>query len=142
MKSSDLIPRDIPPVALPEGERTKATFADGSEAPNITVRPVKEPSLTEERFDPFTPFKTEPEKYSYRALNIRPQNMRTRIAEGWETIPGSEYGDLILGKLPKRELERREKKEEKKIFDRTHAAADRFKQDAAEMGVKTFEETR
>jgi hypothetical protein len=127
-------------VALPEGEKTKATFADGSEAPDISVRPVKEPTLAEAQFDPFTPYKTEPEKYSYRALNIRPQNMRTRQAEGWETIPGSEYGDLILGKLPLREMERRVKKEEKKIRDRTHAAADRFKQDAAEMGVKTFEE--
>ena len=102
--------------------------------------PRGKPSLTSDQFDPFKPYKTDEEKYSYRALNIRPQNMRTRLAEGWETVPDSEYGDLILARLPKEELDRRIEKEETKTKKRTNAAVDQFKIEAEKMGVKTFEE--
>ena len=102
--------------------------------------PMAKPSLTNDQFDPFKPFKTDEEHYSYRALNIRPQNMRTRLAEGWETIPESEYGDLILAKIPKGELDRRITKEEMKTKQRSHAAVDQFKVEAEKMGVKTFED--
>jgi len=102
--------------------------------------PVAKPSLCSDQFDPFKEFKTEPEKYAYRALNIRPQNMRTRLAEGWETIPETEFGDLILAKIPIGEHERRINKEEMKTKQRTHAAVDQFKVDAEKLGVKTFED--
>ena len=115
-------------LKVPDGARIKAGA------------PVKEPTLTNEQFDPFTKFKTEEDKYTYRALNSRPQNMRVRQAEGWETIEGSEYGDLILGKLPLQEHERRIQKEEMKTKARTHAAVDQFRSEADKLGVKTFEE--
>jgi len=101
--------------------------------------PVKEPTLANEQFDPFDKFKTGPDKYHYRALNIRPQNMRVRMAEGYETIEGSEYGDLILGKIPLEVHKTRIEKEEMKTKQRTTAAVDKFKEEAAAAGVKTFE---
>ncbi len=102
--------------------------------------PVAKPTLLDAAFDPFSKFKTDEEKYEYRALNIRPQNMRVRQAEGWETIEGSDFGDLILGQLPKEEYNRRIAREEQKTRARTHAAVDQFRAEADRMGVKTFEE--
>ncbi len=106
----------------------------------IEVHDVKSPSLAGGQFDPFDQFKTEPDKYYYRALNTRPQNMRVRQAEGYETIKGSEYGDLILGKLPLEEHNRRIAKEAVKIKRQETAAKERFKSEANDLGVKTFEE--
>lgn len=102
--------------------------------------PVRKPALVNVQFDPFEPFKKEPDKFYYRALNIRPQNLRTRTAEGFETIAGSEYGDLVLGKIPLEEHKRRVDKEEKRNKLIKKAAADRFKTEAAAANVKTFED--
>lgn len=122
------------------------TSADGhsvefpADAKIEVVGAVKEPTLASDQFDPFARFKTDPDKYYYRALNIRPQNMRVRQSEGFETIPDSEYGDLVLARLPKEEHEKRLAKEDQKTVNRTRAAVDTFKQTAAAAGVKTFEE--
>jgi hypothetical protein len=111
--------------------------------PNVKIEvlgPVKRPTMSDSQFDPFEPFKTEPDKYHYRALNIRPQNMRVRKAEGYETIPDSDYGDLVLGKIPKEEHDRRIAKEEAKTQRMHGVAVENFKQEAEKFGVKTFEE--
>lgn len=119
--------------------------ADGSVPLNmpddtkIEVSPVKTPSLVDGKFDPFSQYKTEPDEYYYRAINIRPQNMRERKAQGYEVISGAEYGDLVLARLPLHEHERRIVKEQNKIKQQEDAAKERFKSEAAELGVKTFE---
>lgn len=97
-------------------------------------------NLTSPEFDPFGKFKTDEERYHYRALNVRPQNLRERIAQGYETIPGSEFGDLILGQIPKEVHQRQVAHEEARTKAQQRSAVERFKADAAKLNVKTFEE--
>ena len=120
----------------PDGS-TSLFIPDGVEikGPNL----VQEPSLSDERFDPFSEFKTDPDKYHYRALNIRPQNMRVRKAEGYETIAEAEFGDLVLGRVPLEVHNRRIAREEAKTKQQEKAAIERFKNEADNLGVKTFE---
>ena len=73
-------------------------------------------------------------------MNTRKQNMAVRKAEGDEVIPESEFGDLVLGKIPLDLHKRREQAEEVKTKRSTKAAVDQFKQEAAQLKVKTFEE--
>jgi hypothetical protein len=74
-------------VTLPEGQ--------------ITVDRVRRPTLADKRFDPFEKFKTEPDKFHYRALNSKAHNISKKEAQGYETIGGSQFGDLVLGRIPK-----------------------------------------
>lgn len=113
-------------------------FPDGARISN--PKPVKEPTIASKQFDPFEPFKKDPEEYHYRALNIQPRNMRERKAQGYEMIPDTEFGDLVLGRIPKAEHERRIAKEESLGKRQTKAAAEQFKEQADKYGVKTFEE--
>ena len=102
---------------------------------------VKEPSLGDPNYDPFKQFKTEEDKYYYRALNVRPHNLRMREAQGFKTIPGTEYGDLVLGKMPRHIKESLDAKERKKATEMLAAPKNEFKQKAEDAGLKTFEET-
>lgn len=116
---------------------TSLNMPDGTKISNPS--PVKEPTLAEAAFDPFAEFKTDEENYHYRALNVRPHNMRERQAQGYETIPNSEYGDLILAKIPREVHEKREAKEARRTKERTDAVKTKYEEEAQKMGVKTFE---
>ena len=105
----------------------------------ISAQSRKRVSLTNPDFDPFTKFKTEKGMY-YRAINTRAHNLRKREAEGYKTIPGSEYGDLILAKLPKDIREEREGYVKEKTINQTRAAVEQFKETAEKSGVKSYEE--
>jgi len=102
--------------------------------------PVAEPSLANPMFDPFSEFKTDEENFHYRALNTRKQNMAVRKAEGYETIPDAEFGDLVLGKIPREVHERRVTRDELKNKHAVQSAKESFKEKAKELGVKTFED--
>ena len=115
------------PLHIPDGVEIKGPY------------PVAEPTLADEAFDPFAQYKTDPGNYHYRALNIRPQNMRERKAQGYETIPEAEFGDLVLGRIPREIHERRLAREEQKTKQQERAARERFKNEAETLGVKTFE---
>jgi hypothetical protein len=106
---------------------------------NISTQSRKRVSLTNPDFDPFTKFKTEPDMY-YRAINTRAHNLRKREAEGYKTIPGSEYGDLILAKLPKEIRVEREDYIKEKTKNQTRAAVEQFKETAGKSGVESYEE--
>ena len=105
----------------------------------ISTRSNKRVSLGHPDFDPFTKFKTEKNMY-YRAINTRAHNLRKREAEGYKTIPGSEYGDLILAKLPKDVRTEREDYIKEKTINQTRAAVEQFKESAEKSGVKAYEE--
>lgn len=75
----------------------------------VTVVPIKEPSLAHPDTDPFAKFKKNPEKFHYRAINTRPHNLRKKEASGYQTVGGSEFGDLVLAKIPKDIYEQRDK---------------------------------
>jgi hypothetical protein len=133
-------------VAEPEVVETKLKVEpDGSvdlgdvDIRNVAVQSRKRVSLTNPDFDPFTKFKTDPSMY-YRAINVKPHNVRKREAEGYKTIPGSEYGDLVLAKLPKEVRVEREDYIKEKTKGQTRAAVERFKEDSAKSGVKAYEE--
>lgn len=100
---------------------------------------VKEPTLGDANFDPFKKFKTDEDHYYYRAINTRPHNVRLREAQGFELITGSEYGDLVLGRMKKDVKESLDDKEAKKIQSMKTAPAQQFKQIAEAGGVKTFD---
>lgn len=106
---------------------------------NVAVQSRKRVSLSNPDFDPFNKFKTEKGMY-YRAINTKPHNVRKREAEGYKTIPGSEYGDLILAKLPKDVRVEREDYIKEKTKGQTRAAVEKFKEDSAKSGVKAYEE--
>lgn len=107
---------------------------------NITTTSRKRVSLANPEFDPFKKHKTEPNKFHYRALNTRAHNIRKREAEGYQTIPGSEYGDLILGKLPKEIRKEREDYIKEKTEAQKQASVERFREEAERGGVESYEE--
>jgi hypothetical protein len=109
-------------------------FPDGAQI-NVIGR-VKEPSLGDANFDPFAKFKVDEHKYYYRALNVRPQNLRVREAQGFKTIPESEYGDLVLGRLPKEQWEALEAKNIKKIKSMEQAPKAQFAEAVEEENRK------
>jgi hypothetical protein len=118
--------------------------SEGVDLGDIDIRAIstqsrKRVSLSNPEFDPFTKFKTEKGMY-YRAINTRPHNLRKREAEGYKTIPGSEYGDLVLAKLPKEIRTEREGYIKEKTLNQTRAAVDQFKESAEKSGIKTYEE--
>jgi len=107
---------------------------------NIVVKPILEPSLSNEQSDPFTKHKTEPDKFHYRALNKKAQNVSMKEAMGYKTIGGAAVGDLILAKIPRELYEARKKSVSEKTRRQTEAARDRFREEAARSGVKIFED--
>jgi len=123
------------PVPLPDGSVDLGDI----DIRTISSKSRKRVSLTNPDFDPFTKFKTEKGMY-YRAINVRPHNVRKREAEGYKTIPGSEYGDLILAKLPKDIREEREDYVKEKTKNQTRAAVEQFKESAEKSGIKSYEE--
>jgi len=134
----------IPEVKEPAKTETHTTMDNSVDLGDIDIRtisakPQRRVSLTNAEFDPFTKHKTDPSMY-YRAINVRPHNLRKREAEGYKTIPGSEYGDLILAKLPKDVRKEREDYIKEKTKNQTRAAVDSFKESAGKSGVETYEE--
>lgn len=108
---------------------------------SISITPGLMPALTNPASDPFTKFKTDQEHFAYRAINVRPNLRREREVQGWQPIPGSEFGDLVLAKIPK-DIDRKIKNaQEAKTIRQTDAVKNSFKEQAAKSGVKTFEET-
>ena len=105
----------------------------------ISVQSRAKVSLADPNYDPFKKFKTEKGMY-YRALNTRPHNLRKREAEGYKTIPGSEYGDLVLAKMPMDVREAREGVTQEKTSNQKRAAVEQFKEDASRSGVKSYED--
>jgi hypothetical protein len=104
----------------------------------VTVDRVSRPTLANERFDPFNKFKTEPDKFHYRAINTRAHQLRRREAEGYQTIAGSEFGDLVLAKIPKEIKEQRAQAVIEKSDMQKEAGTARFKEDAERAGVETY----
>ena len=78
--------------------------------------------------------------FYYRAVNTRPHLLRKREAEGYQTIPGTEYGDLVLAKLPKDVRKEREDYAKEKTIRQTKAAVEQFKAEAEKSGMKPYEE--
>lgn len=113
---------------------------NGGETPNITVEPRRRPSLADPQFDPFNKYKKEEDKFYYRAINTRPHLLRKREAEGYQPIKGSEYGDLVLARIPKEDREAREKYLKDKAKSQLRSARESFHEQAARHGVKTYEE--
>lgn len=115
---------------------------DVPENAQISVVSVREPSLANPETDPFSKFKKNPEKFHYRALNIKTHNLRTKEASGYQTVSGSEFGDLVLARIPKEIYEARQKKREKKSEDRGKAIKDSFQDQTnryAKHGLKAEE---
>lgn len=109
------------------------------EGANISVKPVLEPSLSNDFSDPFKKHKTEPEKFHYRALNKKAMNINTKEAMGYKTIGGTEYGDLVLAKIDKSLYEARKRNVAEKSRRAVEAARESFVEEARRSGVKTFD---
>ena len=109
--------------------------------PIITVERVLRPSLTNKKADPFGKYKTEPDKFYYRALNTKATNMRIREAQGYQPIGGSEFGDLVLAKLPKEQREMREQELRDKNKAQLEAVKEQFKEEGRKHGVEVYEDT-
>jgi hypothetical protein len=135
-------------LTAPTVELTKAIPDEGAivseknsvEEIAVSVYPVRLPSLASRETDPFTRFKTDEKRFAYKAINTRPNLKRQREAEGWETIPGSEYGDLVLAKIPKSISEARTKMKQEKTERQTKAIREGFREEAARSGFETFED--
>lgn len=112
----------------------------GGDIKQVYARPAARVSLANPQFDPFAKHKTDEKRFYYRAINTRPHNLRKREAEGYETIKGSEYGDLVLAKMPKDLRQERVEYVQEKTVQQHRATAEQFKEDAAKNGVKTFKE--
>lgn len=97
-----------------------------SEDANISASPVLEPSLANAETDPFAKHKKDPKKFHYRALNTKSHNIRKKEAGGYQTIGGSEFGDLVLAKIPKELYEARIKANSEKADKRGKAIRDSF----------------
>lgn len=106
----------------------------------ISVASRRRVSLASPDYDPFKKFKKDENKFYYRAVNTRPHLLRKREAEGYQTIPGSEYGDLVLAKLPKEVRKEREDYVKERTKNQTNAAVEQFKAEADVAGMKPFEE--
>jgi len=103
--------------------------------------PVLRPTLANPMADPFRDYKTEQEKYHYRALNERAHNMRVRIAEGYSVVPEApKFGDLVLARMPKSVNESKKKALAQKNVSQRSAAKNSFVSEAERVGVKTFDE--
>lgn len=102
---------------------------------------VLRPSLASEKADPFKKFKTEPDKFYYRAINTRESNVRVREAQGYQTIGGSQFGDLVLAKIPREQREAQEAAIRAKNEAQREAVIEQFKEEAARHGVESYEET-
>jgi len=95
---------------------------------------------TSPNYDPFEKYKTEPEKYYYRALNVRPNIMSKREAQGYEIVPeAKQYGDLKLARMPWELRNQRVKKVEDKTKKLTESTVEQFREQATRHGYKTFE---
>lgn len=106
----------------------------------ITVTSRRRVSLADPQYDPFKEHKKDENKFYYRAVNTRPHLLRKREAEGYQTIPGTEYGDLVLAKLPKDVRKEREDYAKEKTIRQTKAAVEQFKAEAEKSGMKPYEE--
>lgn len=99
--------------------------------------PVKVPTLADPQYDPFNKDKTEPKKFHYRALNTRGHMLRKREAQGYQVVPGAkEYGDLILGRIPKEINDARAKVKAEKAKSMSRSVEERFKQEAERSGIE------
>ena len=108
---------------------------------NISVSYVTPPSLMGKRFDPFTKYKTEEDKYHYRAVNIKPLVFSRRQADGYTKVSKSpQFGDLVLCRIPREIYEARAKLKERKTASMKRASIEEFKDKAREAGVKAYEE--
>jgi hypothetical protein len=129
----DLIPPTPSPAPAPLGE-----FPDGARVEVAGM--VRPPSLASPQFDPFTKFKTEPEKFYYRGLNVNPKKLQKRKFEGYEIVSSeATYGDLVLGKLPLAMKEAKDRAKLQKTRDQQKAVNEGFHEAAERAGVKSFE---
>jgi hypothetical protein len=119
--------------------RTDGGFAI-PEGASISVERRAKPSLADKRFDPANKFKTDPDHFYYRYIPSRPRERNMREAEGYQPIPGSEFGDLVLAKLPKEIQQENVAELNDKTERQTDATVNQFKEEARRMGVETFEE--
>ena len=110
-------------------------------AQSVTVATRKRISLKNRSEDPFTKFKTDEKRYSYRALNTNSRNMREKEAEGWEPIAEAKYGDLILAKIPREDFEERSQNVQERTQAQTTAAVESFREEAAKNGVQVDQDS-
>lgn len=140
-KPKDITAPKAEPVVKTEGER-KGTAVELpiEDIRQISVTSRRRVSMAKPEFDPFNKFKTDEAHFHYRALNKRPAMLNKREAEGYQTIPGSEYGDLILGRIPKEDYKERVTYKEERTKKQSKAAVEQFKDEAARAGMKPYEE--
>ena len=129
----------VDPVAI-KSEGVVVSDKNSIEEMSISVMPGQMPALISKESDPFSKFKTEPDKFAYRAINSRATLRREREAQGWQPIAGAEYGDLVLAKIPKAIDMKMKAAVEDKTRRQSEAIKANFKETAANSGVKTFEE--
>jgi hypothetical protein len=127
-------------VVIPTSEGVIVSEKSSIEEMAISVSPGVMPALTDPHFDPFTKFKTDTKNFAYRAINSRANLRREREAQGWQPIPGAEYGDLVLAKIPRDVDSKMKLAQSERTKRQTDATKATFKEQAASSGVRTFEE--
>lgn len=107
---------------------------------STTMERRAKPSLANAQFDPWKKFKTDPEHFYYRGIPTRPRERSMRESEGYIPITGSEFGDLVLAKLPIDMQQENVAEINDKTKRQEEAAVNQFREEAARHGVETFEE--
>ena len=133
------VPRKVQDPTVAEIPTTK-TLDEVLSTVSCSTR--KRVSLKNRAEDPFTKFKDDEKRFAYRALNINKRNMREKEAEGWQPIPGSEYGDLILAKLTRDDYEDNKQSVIEKTQAQTQATVEQFKEEANKFGVQVDDDTQ
>lgn len=133
------------PKGVSRTGKNGAPMRNDGEAPEVrvSVEPRRKVNLTSTQFDPFTKFKTDEKHFHYRALNMKPDNLNVREAEGYDYRfhnGAARFGDLILARIPRELHEENRSDVRGKTERQTEAAVNQFKEDAARHGVEVFEE--
>lgn len=116
-------------------------FPDDATIDNLG--PIQPPTLSDVKFDPFEKYKTDKDRFAYRALNKRPLNLEKKEAMGWKVVNNPvkggavEYGDLILAKMPKQLQTVKDKQKQNKADKMARAVKQTAKRELNEMGYKT-----
>jgi hypothetical protein len=106
---------------------------------------VQPPTLANASFDPFSKYKTDPDRYHYRALHTQPMNLSRKQAAGYDIVTDEEkggsvqFGDLVLGRIDKGLYDARTENDVKKAKSMTKNVKKQTESQLHEQGFKTFE---
>jgi hypothetical protein len=118
-------------------------FDDKAKISNLG--PVQPPTLANTMFDPFEKYKTDQNRYHYRALQVNPQNLSRKQAAGYEIVRDEEkgesvqFGDLVLGRMDKGLYDARTAKDLEKAKRAVKGVKKTTEHQLHEQGFKTFE---